>query len=222
MLHVTQLNGFSSRQFLDSPGTYPTWDPASPFLNSWVLSNDNLTASLGNTSPPQTVRGTVPVKGVSSGMIRAMEYKFDSIGPMTGTKVYALGFLQDSTSSVLSSIGYQFYNGAAILDIAAASLQSGVRVLLGVPVPVVNDVLGFTFDMSATNIVMRLYRNGVALAGPYTLSAAFNGVGSNVGLTLAGSNVGGLGTNAVTASIRCRVSQMQYFASYGATTGFWV
>lgn len=201
--------------------TFQSWDASSPFLNSWVLSNGNKTATLGNTSAPQLVRAPNPVKGVSSGKIRAVEYKIESIGPMTGTKVYSIGFLQDRTASVLSDIGYQFYAGAAFLNIGASSMQSGSMVNTAVSVLSSGDVIGFTFDMSATNIVMRVYRNGALIGGPYTLASVFNNANVNNGLTAAASNVGGVGTNAVSVTLRTKITEMEYWSSYGANDGFW-
>lgn len=201
--------------------TFPTWDPASPYLNSWSLSGGNLTATLGDTTPNQVVRATNPVKGVSSGKVRGVEFKMNSVGPMTGTKVYAVGFLLDRTSSA-PVIMYQFYNGAAYLRLEATATQSGSVVYIAAPVLSSGDVLGFTFDMSATNIAMRVYRNGSLVGGPYSLSSAFNGGSANVGLTASAHNVGGAGTNAMSVSLRTRITELQYLGNYtGVNDGFW-
>lgn len=198
--------------------TYATWDPASPNLNSWVLSNADKTAALGNTSPVQTVVATVTVQKTVTSHIRALEFKVNSVGPLVGDKTYGFGFDIARSVTVVDRISYDYYSGGATLDIAAAAMASGVRVLQAVPIPVANDYIAYTVDFTATNPVLKLYRNGSLIAGPYTLSTSWNAPG----FVAMASNVGSLGQNAITLTMNSRPSQMQYYANYGANSGWWV
>ena len=203
--------------------TYITFDPASPYLNGWVLSNSNRTGTLGNANLPNTAAPTYPICEVVPGRVRAVAFKINSIGPMTADKGYGVAIgsarLVNTYTDILyikaASVGARFI-------LAAIARQSGGAVNIAAPDLVANDEIGFTFDVGAANYVLNVYHNGVLAAGPYTLSTIFSAGGSGSGLNAGAETNGGLGTNAISVTMLRKPSEMVYWANYGATTGWWV